>query len=62
MVERGVDPYPMVYNRKRADLLCFQRWVIAGLYRFVPWPDYERQTKSAASVTAYELSRRAIGG
>lgn len=53
MVERGIEPYPMVYNRKRADLLCFQRWVITGIYRFVKWPDYERSTKSAESVTAW---------
>ena len=53
MVERGIDPYPMVYNRTRADLLCFQRWVITGLYRFVPWNEYERSTKSADSVAAY---------
>jgi hypothetical protein len=53
MVDRGIEPYPMVYNRARADLLCFQRWVITGLYRFVPWDQYERQTKTQESVDAY---------
>jgi len=54
MVERGIEPYPMVYNRNRRDLLCFQRWVITGLYRIVPWNEYRRETKSVASVTAWE--------
>lgn len=50
MVERGIKPYPMVYDRSRTDLLCFQRWVVTGLYRIVPWNEYERSTKSAASM------------
>lgn len=53
MVEREIDPYPMVFDRSRADLLCFQRWVIAGLYRFVPWPEYRRETKSKESEEAF---------
>jgi hypothetical protein len=40
MVERGVKPYPMVYDRARKDLCAFQRWVNLGLYRIVPWKDY----------------------
>lgn len=54
MVERGIEPYPMVYDRSRTDLLCFQRWVIRGMYRFCPWPEYERETKTAESVQAWE--------
>ena len=53
MVERGVMPYPMVYGRSRADLVCFQRWVLTGLYRIVPWGDYRRSTKSRDSVEAW---------
>jgi hypothetical protein len=53
IVERGIEPYPMVYDRSRADLLCFQRWVITGLYRIVPWNEYERSTKSIESMDAY---------
>lgn len=53
MVERGISPYPMVFNARRTDLKCFQRWVITGLYRFVPWDQYKRQTKSIESVDAY---------
>lgn len=52
MVERGIKPYPMVFNRNRKDLVCFQRWVIMGLYRIVPWDEYQRETKSKESVEA----------
>jgi hypothetical protein len=40
MVERGVMPYPMVFDQSRKDLKQFQRWVVTGLYRAVPWDDY----------------------
>jgi hypothetical protein len=40
MVERGIKPYPMVFNRARKDLCAFQRWVNLGLYRIVPWEEY----------------------
>lgn len=53
MTEREIRPYPMVYDRSRTDLMCFQRWVITGLYRIVPWDDYRRSTKSRASLEAY---------
>lgn len=47
MVERGISPYPMVYDRSRKDLCAFQRWVITGLYRAVPWDDYRDGRKTA---------------
>lgn len=53
MVERGILPYPMVYDRNRKDLLAFQRWANTGLYRVVPWNEYSRQTKSAESDEAF---------
>lgn len=53
MVARGVKPYPMVYRRDRADLRAFQRWVITGLYRIVPFAAY-RMTDLALA----ELNRR----
>lgn len=60
MIERGIRPYPMVYDRDRKDLLCFQRWVVTGLYRIVPWDEYERETKSRESVESYrEVRERA---
>lgn len=40
MVDRGMLPYPMVYDPSRKDLKHFQRWVITGLYRAVPWSEY----------------------
>lgn len=40
MVERGIMPYPMVYDQTRRDLKRFQRWVVTGLYRAVPWEAY----------------------
>lgn len=54
MVDLGIEPYPMVFNRERKDLLCFQRWVITGLYRIVPWPEYQRETRTEASTRAWE--------
>jgi hypothetical protein len=40
MVERGIRPYPMVYDPSRKDLKAFQRWVVTGLYRAVRFEDY----------------------
>jgi hypothetical protein len=50
MVARGIEPYPMVYRRDRRDLKAFQRWVVTGLYRAVPWEQYDVGTKSATPV------------
>lgn len=57
MVERGIQPYPMVFNRDTAPkkIRDFQRWVITGLYRAVPFEDY--RSSSAAS----GLSPEALG-
>ena len=33
MVDRGIKPYPMVYDRSREDLRRFQRWVVTAQYR-----------------------------
>ena len=53
MVGLGIDPYPMVYDEKRADLKCFQRWVITRIYKTTPWDEYRRETKSRESNDAY---------
>jgi hypothetical protein len=53
MVALGIDPYPMVYNEKRADLKCFQRWVITRTYKTTPWDEYRRETKSNESTAAF---------
>ena len=55
MVDRGILPFPMLFDQTRADLKCFQRWVNTGLYR-VPdaaWPIYKRETKTQESVEGY---------
>jgi len=57
MVNMGIEPYPMVYDRSRTDLICFQRWACRGLYRIIPWPDYVRRTKSEESVRAWHAYR-----
>jgi hypothetical protein len=59
MVECGIEPYPMVFRRSREDLLCFQRWVVRGLYRRIPWPDYRRKTKTNESVRGWREIYRA---
>lgn len=40
MTTRGILPYPMVYDQNRKDLKAFQRWVVMGLYRTVPFSEY----------------------
>ena len=46
MVERGIKPYPMVFDQNRRDLKMFQRWVVTGLYRAVRWEDYDAGYKN----------------
>lgn len=40
MVERGIQPYPMVFDPTRTDLKRWQRWVVRGLYRHTSWAEY----------------------
>lgn len=49
MVERGVLPYPMVYDRANRELCDFQRWAVTGLYRALPFKDYCRNLKRKAA-------------
>lgn len=46
MVERGIRPYPMPFDQSRRDLKAFQRWVVTGLYRAVPWAEYDVSAKA----------------
>lgn len=56
MVERGIEPYPMVYDCRATDLeryrglKRFQRWVVTGLYRAVPFTDYDAGRKRRRNV------------
>ncbi len=43
MVARGILPYPMVYDPNRKDLKEFQRWAVTGLYRALPFEQYDTQ-------------------
>lgn len=40
MIERGIQPYPMVFDRTNKGLVVFQRWMLTGLYRVVPYIEY----------------------
>lgn len=50
MVERGIRPYPMVFDDRRKDLKAFQRWVVMGLYRIVPWEEYTGRVAADAVI------------
>jgi hypothetical protein len=39
MVERGIRPYPMVFDRLRRDLVAFQRRAVTDLYRAASWSE-----------------------
>lgn len=54
MVARGIEPFPMVFDCRATDpqryrgLKQFQRWAVTGLYRAVPFSDYDAGRKRAA--------------
>lgn len=60
MVELGIKPYPMVYDRSRKDLVAFQRWVNLGLYRIASWSDYESPHKPPESLPGSYAPSRAL--
>ncbi len=41
MVERGIKPYPMVYDPRRKDLKRFQRWAVRGIHKALPFERYD---------------------
>ena len=55
MVARGIRPYPMVFDNSRRDLKRFQRWVVTGLYRAVPFSDYDAGAKSHSASEHLQL-------
>jgi hypothetical protein len=55
MVARGIRPYPMVFDHTRRDLKRFQRWVVTGLYRAVPFEDYDAGKKAHRGVKADDI-------
>lgn len=44
LVDKGVMPYPMVYDQSNKQLKKFQRWVVRRYYQFVKWEDYKDET------------------
>ena len=58
MVDRGIEPFPMVFDCRATDpqryrvLKQFQRWVVTGLYRAVPWELYDSSAKSGRAPDA----------
>lgn len=61
MVERGVEPYPMVFDCRATnptlyrELKKFQRWVVTGLYRAVPFKDYDASKRAASKTEQMEM-------
>lgn len=58
MVERGVQPYPMVFDCRATDparyrrLKQFQRWAVTGLYRAIPFREYDAGARPRAVTEA----------
>lgn len=55
MVDRGISPYPMVYDHTNKDLKRFQRWVIMRYYQprksrggkpLVEWEDFNQANRT----------------
>lgn len=50
MANAGIKPYPMVYSDGNGlpykQLKAFQRWAVTGLYRALPFSDYDVNIKS----------------
>ena len=55
MVARGIRPYPMVFDTARRDLKRFQRWVVTGLYRAVPFEEYDAGRKAADALDPRQM-------
>ncbi len=66
MVERGIEPFPMVFDCRAMDperyrrLKQFQRWVCTGLYRIVRWEDYDSSFKTARRAPTHEQGALAL--
>jgi hypothetical protein len=67
MVERGIEPYPMVFDCRATDperyhrLKQFQRWVVTGLYRIVRWEDYNSSFKTEKATARNMQTQFAFG-
>lgn len=61
MIARKIEPFPMVFDCRASDperyraLKKFQRWVVTGLYRAVPFKDYDASKKTKRPVVGQQL-------
>ena len=61
MVNLGIEPYPMVFDCRATDpdrykaLKQFQRWTVTGLYRAVPFEDYDSSRKAGLRADARQM-------
>lgn len=62
MTDRGIEPYPMVFDcratdpQRHHDLKRFQRWVVTGLYRAVPFSDYDAGRRAMRGDEQFEMA------
>jgi hypothetical protein len=49
MVKMGLMPYPMIYGEAKnyKELKKFQTWAIRRYYQFIPWEQYNAETKNS---------------
>lgn len=47
MVDRGIRPYPMVFNNADRDLKRFQRWAIRRYYQFIPFAEFNTKDRGS---------------
>jgi hypothetical protein len=54
MIDRGIRPYPMVFDRSRKDLKTFQRYAVTGMYRACGWNEFVKYgSRSAESIDSW---------
>ncbi len=56
----GAKPYPMPYRRTR-ELVGFQRWVIGGYDRSVPWDEWEAARYQPERLKRMETGQAVLG-
>lgn len=51
MVERGIRPYPMVFDPTHKELKRFQRWAVRKYYEHIPFDEFEQSARSPDKTT-----------
>ena len=57
LVDRGCLVYPMVYDNKDKELKKFQRYVVRGYARVVPWDEFRPELSSGNGMYSYAKGR-----